>query len=150
MSSHCFIKTSKYLEANEVEKDLKDIIHRKFSDLLKIETNVIDGEICDWNIIFDDVRRFPICLKNPNNLIFEHPDNSWAYWAQLVVENELAVKYNGRVTDEEYPQQEIKPLLKRHDSFRVFLEATIHHSPQWKKALIAIEISYLPEALKKL
>ncbi len=150
MSSHCFIKTSKCLEANEVEKDLRDIIRRKFADLLKVEAHTVAGEICDWNIVFDELHKFPICLKTQNKIVFMHPDDAWSYWAQLVIEDELAIIYNGEMTDEEYPQQEVKPLPEQHANFKTYLESTIHHSPEWKKALIQIEFSRLPEALKKL
>lgn len=147
---HCYVKTEKYLMAKEVEEDLLDIIHRKFHDLLKLECHIADNEICDWYIKYDSTHGFPVCLKNNKKLEFTHPIDAWSHWAQLVVEDELTIKYNGKISDEEYPQRELKPAPECHQTFRDYLEATTHHSRQWKQALIAIELSHLPAELKKL
>ena len=149
MSSHCYLKTNKHLVAQEVEQDLKEIIHRKFKDLLKLECHIVEGEICDWDVRFDDTHGFPVCLKTNDKLEFTHPDDAWSYWAQIVVEDELSVKYSGKMLDEEYPKQELHP-TPDHETFRKYLEATMHHSKAWKQAIIAIELSHLPDPLKKL
>jgi len=150
MPTHCFIRTEKHLIAGEVEQDLKDIIHRKFKDLLRLECHISNNEICDWDIRFDQVHGFPVCLKTNEKLEFTHPNDAWSYWAQSVVEDELAIKYNGKMSDEEYPRQEIKPAPECHATFKKYLETTSHHSKEWKQAIIAIELSYLPAELKEL
>ena len=147
---HCYVKTEKYLVAKEVERDLKDIIHRKFNDLLKLECHITDNEICDWDLRYDRTHGFPVCLKSNGKLEFTHPCDAWSYWAQAVVEDELTIKYNGRMSDDEYPQQELKPAPECHETFKKYLETATHHSKQWKQAIIAIELSQLPADLKKL
>jgi len=150
MSSHCYIKFNRNLVANEVEQDLKEIIHRKFNDLLKLSSHITKDEIRDWDLRYDDTHGFPVCLKTENRLEFTHPDDAWSYWAQSVIEDELSIKYNGKITDEEYPQQELKPQPECHITFQKYLETMTHHSSEWKKAIIAIELSHLPAELKKL
>lgn len=150
MSAHCYMKIEKHLIAKEVERDLKDIIHRRFKDLLKLECHINEGEVCDWDVRFDPTHGFPVCLKNNDKLEFTHPDDAWSYWAQSVVEDELSLKYNGKMSDEEYPQQELKPAPECHETFQKYLETTMHHSKAWKQAIIAIELSHLPAELKKL
>lgn len=150
MSVHCLIKTEKYLIAKDIEEDLKDIIHRKFNDLLTLECHIADNEICDWELRYDLTHRFPVSLKDNKKLEFTHPYDAWSYWAQAVVEDELTIKYDGKMLDEEYPQKELKPAPECHETFQKYLEITTHHSQQWKQALIAIELSRLPADLKKL
>lgn len=149
MSIHCYMKTDKHLVAQEVEQDLKEIIHRKFNDLLKLECRVDENEICDWDLRYDDTHGFPVCLKTNGKLEFTHPDDAWSYWAQSVIEDELASKYNGKMKDEEYPQRDFKPTECRA-TFAKYLETTMRHSKEWKQAIIAIELSHLPTELKKL
>lgn len=149
MSIHCFMKMSKALNAEQLEQDLKDIIHRKFSDLLTIQSHTASNEICDWDIRFDDTHHFPVCLKTTEQIEFAHPNDFWSYWAQSVIEDELAIKYDAKMRDEDYPQEDFKPSPETHATFRKFLETAIHHSPDWKKAIIEIEIARLPVELKK-
>lgn len=150
MSIHCFMKTLKKLYAEEVEKDIKEIAHKKFNDLLKITTCIKDNEICGWDVRYDETHGFPISLKTHENIDFTHPLDNWSKWVQVVFEDELAIRYDARMLDEEYPKQELKPEPEIHITFRKYLESTIHHSSCWKKALIEIEIARLPEALKNL
>lgn len=150
MSLHCYMKTDKHLIAQEVERDIKEIICRKFKNLLTLKCYIADNEICDWDIRFDDTHGFPVCLKSNAGLEFTHPNDAWSYWAQSVVEDELTLKYSGRMSDEEYPQQEIKPISECHTTFEKYLETTMRHSKEWKKAIIGIELSRLPAELKKL
>lgn len=141
------MKISKQLVAQQVEQDLQDIIHRKFKDLLKLSAHIAENEICDWDVRFDDTHGFAVCLKTGSRIEFTHPDDAWSYWAQAVVEDELNMKYNGIMSDEEYPQQDMPQC---HATFEKYLETTTHHSKEWKKAIIAIELSKLPAELKKL
>ena len=150
MATHCFMKTKYFVNAQQIERDIKDIVHNKFADLLKVKANKCDGEICDWDVRFDSTHGFHVCLKTEEKIEFEHPHDFWSYWAQAVVEDELAIKYSAKMSDEEYPQQEMLPSPETHTTFRKFLESTIHHSPNWKKAIIEIEISHLPNELKNL
>jgi hypothetical protein len=150
MSNHCFMKTKYTVSAQQKEQDLRDIVHNKFADLLEIRPHVCEGEICDWEVRFDDTHRFPVCLKTSEKIEFTHPHDFWSYWAQAVVEDELAIKYAAKMSDDEYPHQDIQPAPENHVTFRKFLETTIHHSPNWKKAIIEIEISHLPDELKNL
>lgn len=147
MSSHCFMKTDKHLVAQEVEQDLKEVIHRKFKNLLTIECRIVEDEICDWDVRFDDTHGFPICLKTNGKLDFVYPDDAWSRWAQSIVEYELGRKYNCSIKDEEYPCRDFIPTCH---SFENYLENSMHHSKEWKKAIIAIELSHLPPELKKL
>lgn len=150
MSVHCYMKTEKHLIAQEVEQDIKDIIHRKFKDLLKLERRINDNEICNWDVRYDFTHGFPVCLKTTGKLEFTHPNDAWSYWAQSVFEDELAVKYNGKMEDEEYPQREFRPAPECRATFQKYLETNTQHSKQWKQAIIVIELYNLPEELKKL
>ncbi len=149
MPSHCFMNTAATINPAELEQDIKVIIHNKFNDVFRIEPRIIKNEICAWKLVFDNVYNFPICLRAQNKIEFEHPDNYFSLWAQLTCEDELATKYNANMFDEEYPKVILKPNFKHHETFITFLETiTLHHSPQWRKAVIAIELSYLPAELK--
>jgi len=151
MPARCFMQTDALLTPEMIERDLMNIIHNRFNDLFRIEVHSTNGEICDWEIIFDSVYNFPICLRTEHKLEFMHPDNYFSLWIQLIFEDELAIKYNAKMTDEEYPRQEIKPDCEHHITFKKFLETIMtNHSKQWKDAIIAIELSYLPDELKKL
>ncbi len=151
MPSHCFIKVRAALEPSTLEQDLVEIVARRFCGLLTIKRNSKPGEICDWTITFNEVYTFPICLKTADQIDLERPDNNWSRWAQLVIEDILAIKYDATITDQEYPKANIKPSPEIHSTFLTYLEATMtHHSPQWKEALINIEMSHLPYELRSL
>lgn len=151
MPSHCFMNTEAAINPIELERDIKDIIHKKFNDLFKIESHFVKDEICDWTIKFDSIYYFPICLRAQNKIEFEHPDNYFLLWAQLVFEDELAVKYKAKMFDDAYPKDDIKPDFEHHITFRTYLETIMaYHSPQWRKAVIEIELSRLPDELKNL
>ncbi len=151
MPNRCFIHTEAALSPAVVEQDIKDIVRNKFRNLFKVETHIVKNEICDWLIIFDEVYAFPICLRAQNKIEFEHPNNYFLLWMQLVVEDELAIKYKAKMTDEEFPQSNIQPDPEHHKTFKTFLETIMaYHSPEWRKAIIGIELSFLPIELKTL
>lgn len=149
MSLHCLLRTEKDLEEKQLEEDLKEIIHRRFEDVLNIIHCKKPNEICDWLIKYDDTHRFSLSLKEPHKIVFAHPDDFWSLWAQIVIEDELAAKYNCDMTDEGFPNQHLKPDFEHHKSFVRYLESTIKHSPLWKQAIIQLEVSRLPDDLKK-
>jgi len=143
------MKTQKQLKAQEIEQNLIDIVKRRFDGLLKITSNTCNGEIANWNISFDEIFHFPVCLKTEQNVDFIHEDMAWNRWAQQIIEEELAHIYHAELQDEEYPKHDLPP-PEKHPTFRAYLETSmIHHSKCWKRALIEIECSKLPSALKK-
>jgi len=148
-----FIKVNKELSIQGVEQDIKNIIHQKFLDLLDIEPHLLNNKMsCDWIIKYDNIYEFSICLKTSRELEFPHSDNIWAAWAQFFIENRLASEYDAKILDEEYPHCSYEPFSKKVLTFEDYLKFDIfpNHSPEWKQILTDIEISSLPDALKRL
>jgi hypothetical protein len=151
MFAYCLLTTPNYLEAAQVEHDIKEVITRKFNNVLTIEKYINKDEICDWNIVFDSTHWFPICLETHNTIKFQHPDDAFSYYCQFILEGNLAKKYNACFFDEEFPRKDLKLDTEYNCSFRNFLQNTLkYHSVAWKKAIIETEISRLPEELRKL
>jgi hypothetical protein len=150
MPLHCLMKASKQLQAKEIEQDLIDIVRRRFNGLLKITSNTLNNEVF-WNVGYDEVYNFPVCLlKTGQSIDFIHNDNSWSRYAQQVIEEELAQLYQCPLQDEEYPHNNLPP-PETHPTFRAYLETSLHHhSKNWRIAIIEIELSKLPLPLKKL
>lgn len=146
---HCVLETNNSLKAEEVEDDIRKFVKERFNGLLSVSTYQAPNEICDWFVKFDNAHNFGVALKTEHQLDFIHPDNAWSLFAQLTIEDALAIKYGCKIKDEETPNQELQPHPEQHLTFHQYLETTLRfHSPMWKKALIEIELSHLPKPLR--
>lgn len=148
MPTHSLLKTKQNLDPIDVETSIKEIIHNKFDNVLKIIPYLNNNEY-RWDIRYDDTHRFLITIELPDKIDFEHPDDFFSLWSQIIFEECLVTKYNGQLFDEEYPNQKMSILYRKHNTFKQFLETMLQHSACWKQALILIELSHLPEPLKK-
>jgi hypothetical protein len=149
MPTHCFLHTTKELDVVNVEKDIKNIIHKKFDDILAVEAHKEKDSIYGWEVRYDDVHVFPICLKTHKKLDFTHPSNLWACYAQFVFECEMMELYDGILFDEEYPQ-DLLYITRAHATYMKYLEDIMSkHSGMWKQAVMQIELEHLPEKLKR-
>ena len=140
---HCFLKCEQVLCAEQIALDLAAIVRDRFNDVLAVRYVAAN----EWDIGFDSTHHFSVSLNN-NKLDFIHPIDKWSWWAQLLVEDDMAIKYSCSITDEEYPHTTLKPSPETHQTFRIFLDHTLQHSPIWKKAITEIEIARLPDELK--
>jgi hypothetical protein len=98
MGNICTIKSRCKLKYDQVTTDLHEINRRRFNNLLEIQEVV---EFDCWNICFNGQVGFTI-HKSPRykgRLTLKH-GRHWWMWVDVVVTNELALKYNGSITDE--------------------------------------------------
>lgn len=106
MANHGYVKTKRKLTRDEVTKALKEINERRFKGLFDLSgpTPFQENkrEFC-WSFRFkqDDWLYFEVWKKEgAKTLEFRHPHGSFNFWAQCVVENDLALKFNGLITDD--------------------------------------------------
>lgn len=95
MANHAFVTTKKWLKADRVEEDLKEILARRFNNKIPYKR---DGDT--FEIGFRYPWNFPMWVENVHKLEFRHQPPDWCWWVEIVIANELALKYNGIISDE--------------------------------------------------
>lgn len=129
MANHGFLTTKKHLKPDIVDADIREIVSRRFNDKL-----IVKRDETYWTIEpkdNDDYRfEFSINTVSTRKLEFRHPPSDWAFWAQMVVHNELAVKYDGTISDEGVTEKwKMSPeKLKKYFHYRDWVDS------RWKSS----------------
>ncbi len=151
MGNICTIKSRKKLKYDQVTADLHEINRRCFKSLLEIQEVL---EFNCWNICFNGNVGFTI-HKSPTykgRLTLKHGRHWWT-WVDVVVTNELALKYNGSITDEGVSGS-WKGEPGKYPNIRSWFEAfaKLGAVPQTTQALIKqmveMDLSLVPEAIR--
>lgn len=94
MSNTGHITTKKNLKDAQLLKDVKEIVLRRLGNKIPVKENynIIVGFQYPWNV--------ELWLENKNRIGFSAPYRKWSWWVRSIIENELAVKYSGWISDE--------------------------------------------------
>ncbi len=105
MANHGYVKVRKNLTLNQVKDDTKEIIKRRFQNKLKIEIDKdntyspVEGKVISIMCGEEHVHSF--WLDSVRILEFRHAQGGQAFaWVERVIQNELAQKYNGKISDD--------------------------------------------------
>jgi len=156
MANHGFVTVRTRLTPERVDKDIKEIVKRRLHDVLKVEGPDLfdDKKTYGWllSVKGADDWQFSIWLSSPRKLEFRHPRGDWLWWAQvLVMTEELAVKYNGIVSDEGVSEK-WKGDPAKYPTFESWLDARYPASDDWKGAveeLKKMELERLPPIIRQ-
>lgn len=106
MANYGFLTTRYKLTADRVHADILDIVRIRFRDLLQVQRRDFNKRETLWGVQPKRAVRdaymyeFEARLLTPHKMQFRHPPNQWAFWAQVVITNDLALRYNGLISDE--------------------------------------------------
>lgn len=116
MANHGFLTTRKQLTPEGVDRDIKEILERRFRGAVTVEFHDSGlkeppkKEFAVWagwhfkpkeGLLKDGYRfEFSAWLNSRRKMEFRHPPSDWAWWAQMIVQDELALKYDGTISDE--------------------------------------------------
>jgi hypothetical protein len=140
------IKTRRKLKYEDVTADLREINQRRFDGLLDIQEMAPDG----WRIGYVDM--YWELWKSPTQkgwLTHKH-GRHWLCWVDMVYSNELAIKYNAKVSDEGV-EGSWKGEPDKYPTCESWFEAMI--SPlvdSTASQIIDLEISMVPEVIKRI
>jgi hypothetical protein len=178
MANHGFVTTRKKLTPEQVDQDIREIVLRRFGGNVEVEYNKCSKNPpskgshnwwAHWEMkakarfpkdVPDYMFEFAASIMSPHRLDFRHPHADWAFWAQMAVQEELALKYDGTVSDEGVSERwKVTPkTIEKYQHYRVW----VHHrwlNPALKldastKALrekwVDVELAYTPEPLRSL
>lgn len=144
MANHGFVTTRKTLTPEMVDRDIREIVERRFKNKLEIKYDKVSenspkkGTYDIWagwefhlpipskNDKRDWYYDFTAWIMSPHKLEFRHPHADWAFWAQsCVLQEELAYRYNGIISDEGVSERwkSSPERLKKYATYRKWLEA---------------------------
>lgn len=177
MANHGFVTTRRILTPEVVDKDIREIVKRRFKDEVEVtltkhsekpSKHPFEGhEFWDiwalWHFepksraIKEDRRHsfsFETWQMSHRKLEFRHPHGEWAWWAQMTIQNELAYKYDGTISDEGVEERwKVTPeRLKKYYHYRDWVTKRYPGKGVLAKAaraaLSRVEMIYVPEPLR--
>lgn len=178
MANHGFVTTRRILTPEAVNEDIREIVARRLKDEVTIEFRTLSAlpkktahegyESWDiWALWHFEPKKSPT-IKEPwhygfeawqmshRKLEFRHPHGEWAWWAQMIIQEELAYKYDGTVSDEGVEERwKITPqILRKYQHYRDWVTKRWPRQTVAQKAARAvmarIELMYVPEPLRSL
>lgn len=123
MANHGYVTTRKHLSVEKVDAAIREIVTKHFGDeITKIEAGPGEGgdikhswwiEFCD-----DEYRGFSVWLMSQRKLEFRHPLGMGVErWAQHIMVEELALKFEGMISDEGVPGERWAPEVDKIGTF---------------------------------
>lgn len=99
----------KDMSDSDFTKALVEVCRDRFGDFVRVSHNCVNGEICSWvvgppeELVTDDKLwcfQWEIFRETKRKFGGKHPRSDWGQWMMYVVQNELAFRHNGRISDE--------------------------------------------------
>lgn len=101
-----YVETREDLTQEELEEGLKEILKRRFDGLLTIEYN---EEWQNLEVLYDNGMdpdySFELSLVGNRKIEFNTPRADWMMWAEVIIRNELAVKYKGKIHASDFEKE---------------------------------------------
>jgi hypothetical protein len=137
---------------------LKEVCFNRFGNKVSVivEKNKFEGEIFyNWEIQPTDktikkpwMYSWQISRQSKRKFGGKHPWSTWGFWMMCVIQNELAVKLNGKITDEGVSGS-WNGDLDKYTTFKNYLNSRFKHigSKKIQKLLIFAEKKSTPKPL---
>lgn len=108
MGNIAFNSFPKNMSDEAFSTSLREICQERFGDLVEVRETFHNGKLCSWvvgpkeNTVGDDSWRYEWEVYRESKRKFggKHPRSDWGSYLMAVVQNELAFRYNGRISDE--------------------------------------------------
>lgn len=137
MANHGFVTTKKWLTGDRVEKDIKEIIEERFKNKVPIVRTEDSFEIG-----FEYPWSFGCWVENCHKVEFRNPMPDWCWWVMAVIQNDLAIKYNGLISDEGVNGY-WKGVQNKYPTFRLWVKARHAHMKNPGKWILENLMLYL-------
>lgn len=179
MANHGYVTTRRKLTPEQVDQDIREIVKRRFKGEVEVEYEKLSEKPTKrrsegwefWNIWASWRFRpkseelwkkfggeFSTWIMSHRKLEFRHPHGDWAWWAQMILQDELALKYGGTISDEGVSERwKVTPhMIRKYRHFKnwVFRRWNQRHNkalPKEKRdAYMKMELDFIPEPLRSL
>ena len=126
MANHGFVTTRKHLTVEKIDADIRRLAAHYFGPAAAAEgPEDCDGMLASWWIYFndDDNEGFSVWLMTKRKLEFRHPLGSYGLrrWGQQIFTEELAAKYEGRISDQGWEGYE-RPDVEKINTYRKWVD----------------------------
>jgi len=145
MSNHAFVTSYKHFNGDQIEKDIQEILIRRFNNKIGytrknnyFEIGFGDEPKHPWS--------FTMWIASRRKLEFRHPNGDWNHWIFSVVQDELACKYGGMISDEGVGGR-WRGEQYRHPTFRSFLDEAYKNLPGMLR--YALQHIHMPKGWKE-
>lgn len=143
MANHSFVTTRKWLKADRVEEDLKEILLKRFGNKMSYTR---EG---DYFVVgFDWPYEVPFWVENVHKLEFRNQMPNWCWWVQNILHNEFALLYNGWVSDEAVLPERWRGTPNKYPTFYSYLKARSKGHP-WGLKLVGHLLKMMDNAPKQ-
>lgn len=116
MSNHGYVKTEKSMSQEKVTKLLNDLNETHFKGNLKIELceppNIDEDKLVFWELTYvgNDGKQYGMrqCWLNTQKsfeIRYCGPAGDFIWWVGSVITNEIAVQFNGIITDDGFNEE---------------------------------------------
>lgn len=137
------ITTRRWIKVEQLADDLKAIIASKFDGKLPIKK-----EFSYFTIGFEHPWCIELWLENCHRIEFRAPLPKWSWWVRCVIENELALLYNGWISDEGVSER-WRGVPDKYPRFRDYMKAMSEGVPTlFAAAWRVIETQHAPKEVK--
>lgn len=108
MGNIAFNSFKRDMSDEDFTKALEDIVKDRFDERVVVQPQIYNDEICSWKIgarpdLVGDkwwAYNWEVFRYSKRKFGGKHPPSTWAKWVMGVLQNELAFRHNGRISDE--------------------------------------------------
>jgi len=123
MANHSFVTTKKWLKADRVEQDLKEILLKRFGNKLPYTR---EGDY--FTVGFEYPFSVPFWVENVHKLEWRNGGSDWCWWVQCILHNEFALLYNGTISDEGVGEK-WKGVVNKYPTYASYINARMKDMP---------------------
>lgn len=158
MSNIAYNSFPKDMSDNDFTRTLEEIVKDRFGTKLAVKTVVEGGRVCSWivgpqeSLVPENTwfYEWEIFRESKRKFGGGHPHSDWGTWMMTVIQNELACRHNGRISDEGV-QGTWKGDPNKHQTYEEWVKGFWKISFQkYGQSFIEEQLSYLPEAIRNL
>ena len=156
MANHGQVKTCKAMPAGEISRLIAELNTTLFRSVLEItysESDGTDGAYGPhtWLLVYrtldiDWVRR--VCwLESPTHFEMRHGGGSrLAWWMDTAILNEVAVRFDGTITDDGCEGQ-CQGVPVKYNKFSDYMDLSVQHvtDPALRAEILKLEMTLVPE-----
>lgn len=135
MSNHAFLSVRGRLRSTDkIEADLREIVERRFKGFVKVVTHK-DREGASWEVCVPELAlqcSWYIWRETQRKLETRHSMGALNWWTQTVVTEELAVLYDGTLSDEGIPDR-WKGDASKYPTLKSYMGMVLFRAPEERK-----------------
>jgi hypothetical protein len=144
-----FISSKSNLTIEQIYADIQDIINRRFDNKIEVELSQ-DYEDKSFITVSDPHSKLFFNMWLQTNRKIEHSHGQgFMWWIELIIDNELAVKYKGKLSDEGTGFKTWQPDIHKYPTYQDYFDTTwknlkIKNSAFYQE-MLQDEKAYTPE-----